>query len=53
MRVLRKVPCKTGAFIEDLSLSEEEGIVPDSLETKNLVEILPTNVIMLANTSNS
>jgi hypothetical protein len=47
MKVLRKVPYKAGVFIEDMNLSEEERIALDSLEAKNLVEILPTDVVTL------
>ncbi|WP_041075738.1 DUF505 domain-containing protein [Thermotoga caldifontis] len=47
MKVLRKVPYKAGVFIEDMILSEEERTALDSLEAKNLVEILPTNVATL------
>ncbi|PLV56060.1 DUF505 domain-containing protein [Thermotoga sp. SG1] len=47
MKVLRKVPYKAGIFVEDLDLSEEERIALDSLEAKNLVEILPTGLVTL------
>ncbi|MDK2785657.1 MAG: hypothetical protein PWQ80_336 [Thermotoga sp.] len=47
MKVLRKIPYKAGIFVEDLDLSEEERVALESLEAKNLVEILPTNLVTL------
>ncbi len=47
MRVLRKIPYTSGVFLEDMNLTEEELIALEKLESKNLVEILPTEVVVL------
>ena len=47
MRVLRKIPYISGVFIEDLNLSDEEALALEKLESKNLVEILPTETVVL------
>ena len=47
MKVLKRIPFTEGVFFEDLKLSEEEEIALEKLEAKNLVEILPTNLVVL------
>ncbi len=47
MKVLRKIPYTSGVFVEDLVLNEEEKIALGKLEAKNLVEILPSQVVVL------
>ena len=47
MEVLRKIPYISAISIEDMGLSDEELLALEKLEAKNLVEILPTETVVL------